>query len=296
MRFDRMPEDWPHRAAARSLSVRPHQWCVVETGMPAGSAPTMLLLHGAGGSGHSFRHLISALGNEWHLVVPDLPGQGFSRAGGQGRLSLNGMSEDLVRLCADQGWRPSVIVGHSAGGAIALRMAEMLPDAPRGVVGVNAALGGFEGAAGVLFPLMARALALLPGVPQAVARIWGTPSRVASLLAATGSRTEPAGAAQYLTLVRDADHVRGTLGMMAQWGLGGLLARVGHITVPTLLVTGSADRTVPPRVSRTAASRMPAATWTDLPGLGHLAHEEAAETVARTITDWLGGLPAAVDP
>lgn len=285
MRFDQMPADWPNRRFARRIVCRPHDWCVLEMGQAAGTAPTLLMLHGAGGSGHSFRNLIPLLEARYHLVVPDLPGQGFTRSGNRMRLGLDGMAEDLARLCAAEGWQPDVIVGHSAGGAIALRMAECLPLCR--VVGINAALGSFEGVAGVVFPAMARMLSLLPLVPQTVARLWGTQAKVASLLASTGSKIEAAGEAQYLSLVRDAAHIDGTLAMMAQWQLDGLLSRLPRLEVATLLLAGLVDTTVPAAVSQRAAARMPRAEVVTLPGLAHLMHEDAPEVVADALLRWL---------
>ncbi|OZA02771.1 MAG: magnesium chelatase, partial [Rhodobacterales bacterium 17-64-5] len=71
-----LPPDWPYRADAAQVRARPHDWCVIDHG----SGPKLLLLHGAGASGHSFRHLIPALPG-YRVIVPDLPGQGFTRAG-----------------------------------------------------------------------------------------------------------------------------------------------------------------------------------------------------------------------
>lgn len=42
------------------------------------NAPTVLLLHGFPTSSHMFRNLITALGDEFHLVAPDYPGFGNS--------------------------------------------------------------------------------------------------------------------------------------------------------------------------------------------------------------------------
>ena len=62
------------------------------------------------------------------------------------------MAEDMAALLAAQDWAPQAIIGHSAGAALALRLAEILPQTPRAIVGLNAALGNFDGLAGVLFP------------------------------------------------------------------------------------------------------------------------------------------------
>lgn len=275
-----MPPDWPNRDKARSIRARPHDWCVVESG----TGPEILLLHGAGGSGHSFRALIPELWG-YRCLAPDLPGQGFTRAGNRGRLGLAPMAEDLARLIDHEGWKPAVVIGHSAGAAIALQLSTLIP--LRAVIGVNAALGSFEGAAGVMFPLLARVLSVTPFVPRFVSRLWGNRPTVRRLLASTGSRLDEAGLAQYTTLVQDAAHVEGTLGMMAQWQLDPLMARLPELTTPTLLIATTGDKVVPARVSREAAGAMPAASHVELPTLGHLAHEEAAETVAGHIRRFL---------
>lgn len=283
MPVPRMPKTWPNRATARRIPCPPHDWCVLDIG----SGPVMLLLHGAGGSGHSFRNLIPLLSPHFRVIVPDLPGQGFTRAGNKGRLGLDAMAQDLVRLCADQGWQPAAVLGHSAGGAIALRMAELLPQPPRAVIGINAALGPFEGAAGVLFPLMARVLSLMPMLPTVVSKLWGVQPRVDRLLASTGSAIEAAGRAQYLALVQDSGHIEGTLGMMAQWQLTGLLARLPALPVPVLLITAIGDKVVPARISERAGELLPISKVVILPKYGHLVHEEAAEAVADVFLPWL---------
>ena len=284
MDFDRMPPDWPFREQARRVASRPHDWCVID----AGEGPPLLLLHGAGGAGHSFRHLIPLLTPRYRVLVPDLPGQGFTRSGARSRYGIDAMAEDTARLCQTLDIRPHAIIGHSAGAALALRLTETLQ--PKGVIGINAALGAFDGAAGVMFPLLARVLAVTPFIPHVVARLWGTPATVAKLLTATGSPLDAEGQAQYLALVRDPAHVDGTLGMMAQWRLDDLMARLPAITTPTLLITSSGDLAVPSRISRDAARHMPAATCAELAGHGHLVHEEAAADVASLILPFLAPL------
>ena len=279
----RLPADWPYRSAARKIRVSPHDWWVIDTGPK--DAPVVLLLHGAGGSGHSFRALIPFLSDRYRVIVPDLPGQGCTRAGGMRRLGLDAMAEDVTRLCLSAGFAPQVVIGHSAGAAIALRMADLTP--LRGIVGINAALGTFDGAAGVMFPLMARVLAATPFVASAVSKLWGNPATINRLLTGTGSPLDAAGQAQYLTLVRDSAHVDGTLGMMAQWRLDGLMARLPSLSEPVLLIGSDKDNAVPPKVSRDAVAHMPNASYAEIAGYGHLVHEEAAPAVAEILLPWL---------
>ena len=284
-----MPPDWPFRDSIRRVASRPHDWCLIDAG-PA-DRPVLLLLHGAGGSGHSFRNLIPLLIPQYRVIVPDLPGQGFTRSGNRSRYGLDAITADVATLCKTLGVMPAFAIGHSAGAAIALRLAASLP--LRGVVGINAALGTFEGAAGVMFPVLARALAITPFVPQLVAKLWGNPQTVSRLLASTGSPLDAAGQAQYLTLVRDAAHVDGTLGMMAQWRLDGLKAALPALQTPTLLIASGADKAVPASVSAEAARHLPNARYAEVADYGHLVHEEAAEAVAAIMLPWLEAQPKA---
>lgn len=276
-----IPADWPFRSASQHIRCKSHLWHVQEMG----AGPLILLLHGAGGATHSFRHLIPLLTDGYRVIAVDLPGQGFTALGNRTRCNLDAMAEDVAALISQQSWHPFAIIGHSAGAAVALRLAEIAP--PQAVIGINAALGGFEGVAGWLFPALANLLARLPLVPQLFSKLAGTPRQVHQLLASTGSTIEAQGEAQYLHLLRQPGHVAATLAMMAQWNLDALLHRLPRQKVPCLLITASADRAVPPAVSQRAAALMPNAQWIDLPGFGHLVHEEAPEQVAALIHDFL---------
>lgn len=281
MAVDRMPPDWPHRDRAHRVASRPHNWCVLDVG----EGPVVLLLHGAGGSGHSFRHLIPLLAPHFRVIVPDLPGQGFTRSGARSRYGIDAMAEDLAQLCATMNIFPSAVIGHSAGAALALRLAELLP--LRAVVGINAALGAFDGAAGVMFPILAKVLAITPFIPHVVARLWGNTATVGKLLATTGSPLDDAGQAQYLTLVKDSSHVDGTLGMMAQWRLDTVMPRLLTQSVPVLLIASTGDKAVPARISREAAKQLPKGDYAEIPLRGHLVHEEAAGEVSARLLPWL---------
>jgi magnesium chelatase accessory protein len=287
--MDDLPADWPMREKSRLIRCRPHVWHV----QTQGHGPEVLLLHGAAASGHSFHRLMAHMPG-YRLIVPDLPGHGYTRAGGHLRLGLDAMADDLVALCADQDWRPVAILGHSAGAAVALRMAEIMPRAPRAVVGINAALGPFDGFAGWLFPKLARAMATGPFAPAVVTKLSSSRAQVARLLASMGSPLDADGVEMYRRLVSRTTHIAGTLGMMAQWQLEPLLERLPQIQVPTLLITAAGDKAVPPRVSAEAAARMPRAVHMALPRWGHLLHEEAPEEVAELILPFLDAHRAAV--
>ncbi|WP_299680824.1 alpha/beta fold hydrolase BchO [uncultured Roseobacter sp.] len=280
------PQDWPHADISRQVLASPHRWHVQETG----DGPLILLLHGAGGSTHSLRGLITQLGRARRVVAIDLPGQGFTQLGARHRCGLHTMAADIEKLCQQEGWVPDAIVGHSAGTALALKLSETLLS-PRGqppqVVGINPALDTFDGIAGVLFPAIAKMLAAIPFSASVFSATASNPARIQALIRGTGSDLDDHGLRCYQRLVADRDHVDGTLLMMAQWSLDALVRSLPRLQAQALFIVGSRDGAVPPRVARDAAKHMPKASVIEIEGFGHLVHEEVPELVARHILEFL---------
>lgn len=283
------PADWPNLGASRQVLCRPHRWHVQEMGR----GRTILMLHGAAGSLHSFRDLIGPLARGNHVVALDLPGHGLTQLGARHRSGLDPMAEDIEALCRQEGWRPSVLVGHSAGAALCLRLARMMrrDRDPIRVVGLNPALAHFRGLAGVLFPAMARMLSVTPGATTLFSGSARNPDRVRALIENTGSTLDARGLDLYRRLLADKAHMDGTLLMMAQWSLDRLMEDLPEIDARSLFLVGEQDRTVSPDVARQAAARMPFAQVETLGGLGHLAHEEAPDLVTTLIGAFAAGMP-----
>ena len=257
---------------SRQVRVAPHRWHVQETG----SGPTLLLLHGAGGSVHSWRDLIPALADHFHVVAIDLPGQGFTQSPGGRRLGLDPMAEDLAALLADQDWDISGILAHSAGAALGLRLIEHLGAGK--LVGINPALAEFDGVAGWLFPILAKMLALNP-LTVPLFTLGSSQARARRLIEGTGSKIDDEGLGLYARLLGDGAHVKGTLDMMAHWDLNPLLERLGTNPAEALFLVGSNDKAVPPKTAVGASGKMTNCDVRWLTGLGHLAHEEDPRTV-----------------
>ena len=277
-----LPSDWPFREAGRRVLQGAHRWWVCDIG--AKDAPSVLLLHGLGASGHSFRNLIPVLAPHYRLIIPDLPGHGGTKTANRTRIALGPIAQDLSQLCHVFGVEPIAVVGHSAGAAIALEMATRTSDLK--VVGINAALEHFDGAASLLFPVLAQGLAALPFAGQLFSKLWGSQRKVRQLLEGTGSTLDDAGVAQYVHLVQSSAHIKGALDMMAQWRLDPLLARLETIDAKVLLIAGSGDLVVPAQISRSAARRLPNAQVIEVTG-GHLVHEETSSDIGTVILQWL---------
>ncbi|MEL7301373.1 MAG: alpha/beta fold hydrolase BchO [Pseudomonadota bacterium] len=283
MDWERYKAVWPHAAHSSFIPAgnAGGRWHV----QIMGDGPDLLFLHGAGGATQSWRGLLPLLAADHRCIAVDLPGQGFSRPKLAGRYGIDPMARDIAALAEREGWSPVALIGHSAGGALALRLAETgLCDR---VIGVNAALGKFEGVAGWAFPLAAQLMSLNPFTAMMVSSAAANAGSIGRFLDATGSTLDDEGRALYQALVSDPRHVDGTLRMMAAWNLTPLIARFPRNAAKVILLVGTGDTTVPPGVSRKAAARLQNARIIELDGLGHLAHEEDPALVARHVRDSL---------
>lgn len=276
---------WPNASAGNFLHVAPLVWHTQRLGDHGASK--LLLLHGTGASTHSFRDLMPMLAKHFDVLAIDLPGHGFT-TGAKGKvLSLPGMASAIGDLLEAIDFAPEIVAGHSAGAAILIQMALDKRIDPSVVVGFNSALEPIEGNA--IFSPLAKALFVNPFTAHTVAwqaRYTHLPRR---LLANTGSGIDDKGIDQYETLMRMPDHVAGALGMMANWDLKPLQARLATLQTPTVLIANEDDRMVPARVSRQAAMLAEKARFLSLPEGGHLAHEanpgQFADLIAQVAAD-----------
>ena len=270
--------DWPDRASSKFVTaggLRSHV-------QDMGAGPTVLLLHGAGAATHSWRGLAPLLARRLRVVAIDLPGHGFTGTPAGMALSLPEMARRVAALIKAMEIEPSLVVGHSAGAAIAIRMA--LDGAARApIVAINGALRPFAGMTAPLFQGLATLLLLNPLAAHLFAAQARDRSRVARLIEGTGSRIDDSGLEFYARLFRAPGHVAGTLGMMANWDLGSLQRDLRKLTAPLTLVVGTRDAAVPQSVADDVAASVPRAEIVKLVGLGHLAHEERPDLVADII-------------
>jgi len=280
---DAMPRLLERTAAGAGI-----RWRCLSSG-EGGEGPSILLLHGTGSSAHSWAGVASRLSRRFSVLAPDLPGHGGTGMLPAGRAALPDFAEAVVELVVRLDAWPAIIVGHSAGAAIAARISLDAESGRHGrrsvpaVVGVNGAWLPFAGWAAATFAPLARLLALNPFVPALVSWAAADPRAVRRLLDATGSRADDEAVAHYTGLLRSPTHVAGTLRMLTQWDLHGLLPELPKLGARLSLVVGDADRTVPPEVSAKVHALVPGSRIRALPGLGHLAHEESPDVVARIV-------------
>lgn len=290
--WERDGRDWPHREASRFVEVAGLRWHVQRWGafpQPAADAPfatrppVLLLIHGTGASTHSWRDLAPRLAAHFHVVACDLPGHAFTAMPPPWQLSLPGMAQALGALMAELRLAPALVVGHSAGAAIGARMCLDGHIEPAALVSLGGAFLPLGGLAGQLFSPVAKLMAAAPFVPRFFAWRAEDDALVRRLLDGTGSKLDDEGVALYARLVRNPGHAAGALAMMANWDLTPMAQDLRRLKPALTLVAPTNDLTIPPEQARRVQALLPGATLIELPGLGHLAHEEQPERVVELL-------------
>lgn len=101
-------------------------WAYSEGG--AAGKPTIMLVHGLAGSRDNWNRVARYLTPYYHVIIPDLPGQGDSKVPNDFDYSLPNLTEKLRRFAeaikVENGLN---IAGHSMGGSISLLYAAQYP-------------------------------------------------------------------------------------------------------------------------------------------------------------------------
>jgi pimeloyl-ACP methyl ester carboxylesterase len=102
--------------------------------MTSHARPRLLLVHGLLGSLSYFEPRRYLPGVD--VLTPDLAGYG-RRRGEDAGLTLPDQAAMLARLLRDAAGGPAWVLGHSVGGAVAMLLADMVPDRVRGLISVE---------------------------------------------------------------------------------------------------------------------------------------------------------------
>ncbi|HEV2720275.1 MAG TPA: alpha/beta fold hydrolase, partial [Thermoanaerobaculia bacterium] len=237
-----------------------------------GDGPPLLLVHGIGSSSEDWALVARELTRAHRVYAPDLLGWGGSDKPRDGDYSIAAETElirgfmDAIRL------ERADVAGVSMGGWIALRLAALHPERVQRLVLIDSA--------GLDFPtsLDERAFAPatmdqarhllwlqsdeLPKLPDFVVRDFLRRARAESWVLRASMRT--------MLTRRDA--------------MDGKLQRV---TMPVLLVWGTADRLVPPSVAARFHRELPQSRVVMIPGCGHLAVIECRAKAMPPIVEFL---------
>jgi len=282
------------RAALEALYAGPPSQFVEAAGMRLHvrdtgprDAPALLLLHGFGGSLHTWDALAAQLDGEYRVIRLDLPGFGLTGPD-PGRDYSDARSHAVLMALMDRlGVARVVVAGHSMGGRIAWTLAALHPERVERLVLMapdGFASPGFAYGTAPKVPVLLR---LLPYVmPTFLLR--------ASLAPAYFNQAMVTDA--LVRLYRDmllAPGVRGAiLDRTAQSVLVDPVPLLRRIAAPVLLLWGREDRMIPVGNADDYLAALPDARLVTFPDVGHVLHEEAADKTAEAVRDFLAGGPS----
>jgi pimeloyl-ACP methyl ester carboxylesterase len=255
------------------------------------------LIHGMVNSSHHWREVALRLADRYTVIAPDLIGHGDS-ATPRGDYSLGAHAAVIRDLLTAIDVGGATIVGHSLGGGVAMQFFWQFPQLVERLVLVSSGGLGRE-----VSPLLRSAA--LPGASVALRVVAGRRSlaaldRVAAALDASGSARgvyvravvralrplERAGSREaFLQTLRSVIDLQGQ-----HVSATDRLYLLGP--VPTLIVWGERDNTIPLQHGRSAHDAIPHSRFETLPRAAHFPHLEDPEGLA----DVLGDFVATTEP
>lgn len=272
----------------------------VDFGGPT-SGPTIVLVHGLGGSHLNWDLLAPLLTPHARVLALDLPGFGLSEP--EHRLAtVQNNVKVLDRFIREIAGAPVVLVGNSMGGMISILQTARQPETVSRLALVDPAIPGPRRA---LDPLVAANFAVfaVPGVGErflALQRRRSTPlATVRRTLALCGVNPNSVPSRlidRSVALVEQRQDVAGMDRAFLTAARSLLLLLVdprrlrramGRISVPVLLVHGDRDRLVPVAAARDAARRHPSWRFVELAGVGHVPQIQVPDQVAKDLLSWL---------
>lgn len=280
----RVEQHWPAQGRfVQSDGVRIH---VLEAG--AQDAPRVLLIHGASSNLRELWHpLADALTARWRVIAYDRPGYGFSGRAKRGAEKLKAQANVAANALAASGEGPAIIVAHSLGAAVALRLAREQPKLVAGLVLIGPASHPYRGenawwarlaSTPVLGDLFCRALIPLLGPSAGRAGVANNfrPSAVPAGYyedAGVGLIFRP-GAFQ--ASARDVCATKAEFAAQAP--------TYPDILSPVIIVTGDVDYVVSMRLhSRGLARDLPNCELVIAPHTGHMPHRLRTDLVLAAI-------------
>lgn len=248
---------------------------VVVAGRPAayreaGQGRALVLVHGAAGSGDVWTPQVAGLADAARVLAVDLPGHGGT--GGAGCQSVTAYAEWVLAFLDALDLDRAVLGGHSMGGAIAQSIALTRPDRLEGLVLVGT---------GARLRVLPRVIELFrQGSPEAA-------PLVASLSYSPG--TPPGRVVQAEQALRDTPPLV-TLGDFLACDRFDVMAGLGAVRLPTLVVVGRDDRLTPPKYAAFLARAIPGARLVEVDDAGHFPQLEQPAAVNAALRAFLAAL------
>jgi len=255
--------------------------------------PALILLHGFAASASSWREVVPTLSAAHTVVAYDRPAFGLTERpvpetldgpnpyGREAQVSLLMGLMDALEI------QRAVLVGHSAGGAVALETALAHPERVAGLVLVAPAVYTQGGAPGWLLPALRTKLVRRIGLLLERLIVKRMGARIARRAWHDPTKLAPQVLDSYLTLFRTEGWDRALWELVVATTPHNLPDRLAEVTVPTLVVTGDHDRVVPTAESLRLAEELPNARLALIEAAGHVPHEEQPAAFLAAVRGYL---------
>ena len=119
------------RYVSRNVVINHLRLHLLEWGDPAN--PPLLLLHGGNQSAHSWDLVSLHLADRYHIYALDQRGHGDSEWARDAEYGPEQMARDALSLIAEERIAAPIVVGHSMGGMVTMRLTALEPTLPRAV-------------------------------------------------------------------------------------------------------------------------------------------------------------------
>ena len=253
-----------------------------------GEGLPVVLVHGLGLQGSLWDRVCAGFDPGYRLVRIDLRGSPPTRELERSELSLGRWAADVGAVLDALELDRPVVVGHSLGAAIALKLVLDRPEGVRALVLI--------GAEADLSNLAPRMLASAERIENGGLQAWIEGSWAQNPpFSRTSLQREPAILDEYRDLLLEndpADYVRQCRAIASAESLSGRLAEVGP---PTLVVVGSEDDRTLPAHGRELARQIPRARLVELQDVGHTIPLEAPTATAEAIERFIAEVEAEAD-
>jgi pimeloyl-ACP methyl ester carboxylesterase len=258
----------------------------------AGDGPPVVLIHGMVNSSRHWERVALRLADRYTVVAPDLIGHGDSAAV-RGDYSLGAHASSIRDLLTTIGIERATVVGHSLGGGIAMQFFYQFPQRVERLALISSGGLGHE-----VSPMLRGAA--LPGSATGISLVANR--RVRSLIDRAGRRMRALGRRNgvYLQAIARAMRpleeaasrrafvhtLRGVIDVHGQRvSAVDRLYLLGEL--PTLIVWGERDNTIPMAHGLEAHSQIPNSRFVTLPKAAHFPNLEDPEGLADALLAWL---------
>ena len=244
-----------------------------------GRGQTVVFLHGLLGNSKSWALQFERLSGDFRMVAWDAPGFGESDPL---PATIDAYVEALREFLDFLGEQKVFLVGHSMGGTVASRFAALYPGRVARLV-LSCTHPGY--ADPETAPMSAKFENRMREYEELGAQVYGErrardllpegkagcPLSVVALAAEVASEVRPEGLSVATRMLQLADN----------------RPLLPKITAPTLILTGSVDTVVQPRLREDLLALTPHEKHIDMPGLAHAPYFEAPDYYSDLISDFL---------